>query len=92
MSAMSVHTVAGREAIRAKLEDIDAGLAQLMVYVTNIENENTELRKLLDSKDRGKLAMERFALLERLYRHVWLDGQSIYSDEAQAIVRKLKQD
>lgn len=94
---IGIRTVAGRQELIAKVEDINAGLHQLDLHLINVEKdmarleaENKELRRLLSSKHNHELDLEQIAISEQLVRAVWRDGMSVYDPAVQTLVDKLE--
>ena len=93
---VNIHTVQGRQALIAKLEDMNQAVHQLDLLVTNMERDLAQRQELLAEleilRQRHGITMEeRHRQLERLFRRVWIEGESIYDKEVQRIAEDLMQ-
>jgi hypothetical protein len=94
VAKMRLDTVEGRNELRAKLQDIDHGLATLSLLITNLEKDlelkEVTIRQLQDQLDgRGAGISEHDLICQRVVRKVWVEGCSIYDKEIQRDIEAL---
>lgn len=94
MTKIDIRTVQGRQALIAKVEDMNAAVHQLDLLVNNMERDLAQREELLAElellRDRHGVAMgERHRKLEALFKLVWVKGESIYSKEVQELAEQL---
>lgn len=91
---INVHTIQGRQALIAKIEDMNAAVHQLDLLVTNMERDLAQRQELLAEleilrREHGVAMDCRHRQLETLFKLVWVDGNSIYDKAVQALVEEL---